>query len=312
MRAESSSKRRRVRRDVDAEALAEPAIHASSSGTGGIDGAAQALQAALEVDVRAVALEVARPGGRGRPSRAASASNMRERDHALGLARRARARRVGGGLVARDDEQADGSGSLALLVAGRGPGVADAAPVRRAREVERAAAASPSRAARGCQRAPSRRPDQISRRRPRSACRAGAGTRARASAQLRPSSSSRSVHDLGAVPRAALSQRSTIGARSTTGSSPSTTTTLRVADRRERQAEGVERVARLLGQHRRVRAEARAQELPSAYACSTSRSRRARSRLRAAVPQQLLRLVERVVPARSARRLRADARAAAR
>ena len=64
----------------------------------------------------------------------------RDRDHVLGpLGERAHGR-VGRGLVAGDDQEADRLRVRVVLVGGRGPGRGDAAAVRRRRQVEGAAA----------------------------------------------------------------------------------------------------------------------------------------------------------------------------
>ena len=163
----------------------------------------------------------------------------------------ARTRRVGRGLVAGDDQQPDRLGVRALLVAGRGPGVGDAAAVRRRRQVEGAAAGPVGEAELARERGERARrprppsPDQIrtarslSRRRLPSASRLSASRAAALDRRRRRARPRRRAR------RAALIQRSTTGARSTTGSSPSTTTSSRVADRGERQR-GTRRARRVV------------------------------------------------------------------
>ncbi len=115
-------------------------IHSSSSGQGGSTVRREPLQPALEVDERAVALEVARarqdqvgPAG-GEPA------EHRDHDRRLGLLGERADVLVRRGLVARDHEQPDRIRRLGLLVAARGPGVGDPAAVRRLGQVEGAAA----------------------------------------------------------------------------------------------------------------------------------------------------------------------------
>ena len=144
-----------------------------------------------------------------------------------------------------------------LAVGGGAPGVGDAAAVRRARQVE-AAAASRSRANQAACSASS-----VISTRPRPAPRAArsATRRAGAARGLDPE-----VDDRRALDDRLVAEDDDDG---------------RVADRRERRAEGVEPVRDVLGQHGRVRAEARAQELRRARRpARPSRCRRARSRSR--------------------------------
>ena len=95
-----------------------------------------ALEAALEVDGRAVALEVARArAGRGRRCRGSCPRTSRCRGRSPPRLP-SHGRRVQRSLVARDDEQA-GLVVAGLAVARRAPRVGDAAAVRRARQVDR-------------------------------------------------------------------------------------------------------------------------------------------------------------------------------
>ena len=83
--------------------------------------------AALEVDHRAVALEVARPGEDEVGPADGEALEQRDRDHGLGVLGERADRRVGGGLVAGDDQEADRVRVGLVGVVGRGPRLADAA-----------------------------------------------------------------------------------------------------------------------------------------------------------------------------------------
>ena len=110
-------------------------------GDGSDHRAAQALQPALEVEQRAVALERARRGKHEVGPADREPVEHRDRDHASRRARRGRARLgVGGGLVARDDEQPDRLRVRVVLVGRCCPGDRDAAAVRRRGQVEGAAA----------------------------------------------------------------------------------------------------------------------------------------------------------------------------
>ena len=215
-------RRRRPRRageSVDAEALGELRDPGELVGHGREHGAALALQAALEVDRRPVALEVARArAGRGRRGRGSCSSNMPIADHAL--ARSAASARTAGSAAASSPEMTSSARLVVdrLAVAGGAPGVGDAAAVRRARQVVDVASRR-ARERRGCV------ASTTSRRRRRPARAAPYGDRAR---PLR---------------RAAFSQRSTTGARSTTGSSQSDDDRLRVA-RSPRAARGRRRARR--------------------------------------------------------------------
>src|SRR5581483_2977231 len=131
--------RRRVRGDGDPEARGELREPLELLGSGWVRRAAQALEAALEVHVRPLALEVARarqdeigpPGGK--------AMEHRDHDHRLRALRQAAHVRVARGLVAGHDEAADRLGGVGLAVGGGRPRVGDAAAVRGRGDVERAA-----------------------------------------------------------------------------------------------------------------------------------------------------------------------------
>src|SRR5256885_16693800 len=93
--------------------------------------AAQALDPALDIDVGAVTLEVARPrqdeiGPAGRQR-----VEHRDRQHALGALRQRPDVRVRGGLVARDDQQPEWLGLGAFPVRRRGPRLVAAPAARR-------------------------------------------------------------------------------------------------------------------------------------------------------------------------------------
>ena len=92
-------------------------------GCGRDDGAAQALDAALEVDVRAVALEVARPRQDEVGPAGGEAVEHRDHEHPLRLLGERADVGVRGGLVAGDDQQADRVRVGRLSVAGARPGV---------------------------------------------------------------------------------------------------------------------------------------------------------------------------------------------
>ena len=286
---------RRVRRDVDAEALAELRDPRELVRRRRHDGAAQPLEPALEVDVRPLALEVARPreqqvGERRAPgartSRTTSTCSrlLGERAH-VGVRER---------LVAGDDEQRDRVGLLGLFLVGRrGPRLADAARVRRAREVEGGPDAEPLGVRRERRVSPSA-PDQI--RIARSA--------------PRTFSSSSSYRISAPFRRAARSQRSTIGARSATGSSPRTTiTSASRIDESGRRKPSSARAFSTSGMTAACAPSPRRRSFASAYACSTvSEPESAVTMCVPACAQQPLRLVERVVPRH---RLEAPARRAA-
>ena len=121
---------RGVRRERDLEALGELGDPGELVRHGRDHRAAQALDAALEVDEGAVPLEVARAREDEIGPADGEALEHRDRDHVLGLL----GERAHGGirrrLVARDDQQADRLRVLLLLVRAGGPGVGDAARVR--------------------------------------------------------------------------------------------------------------------------------------------------------------------------------------
>ena len=89
---------------------------------------------------RAVALEVARRREDEVGPADGELVEHRDRDHALRLLGERAHARVGGGLVAGDDQQPDRLGVRLVLVGGGGPGLGDAAAVRRRGQVEGAAA----------------------------------------------------------------------------------------------------------------------------------------------------------------------------
>ena len=125
---------RRVGRELDLEALGElrePREHVRHRRE---DGAALALQPALEVDRRAVALQVARAREDEVGEAAEALLEHADPDHDLGLGGERAHGRVGRRLVAGDDEHARLLVDR-LAVAGGAPGVGDAAAVRRARQV---------------------------------------------------------------------------------------------------------------------------------------------------------------------------------
>ena len=121
---------RGVRRELDVEALGELGDPGELVRHGRDHGPPEALDATLEVDEGAVALEVARAGQDEVGPADGEALEHRDRDHALGLLGQRAHGRIGRGLVARDDQQADRLRVLLVGVRARGPGVGDAATVR--------------------------------------------------------------------------------------------------------------------------------------------------------------------------------------
>ena len=275
---------RGVRRELDAEALGELGDPGELVRHGRDHRAAQALDAALEVDEGAVALEVARAREDEVGPADGEALEHRDRDHDLGLLGERADGGVGGGLVARDDQQAD-----RLRVR---PRRRPSSPPRRRRRRARSGvdgrwkaaqpgfASSPSRWPSSASRAPPppARPDQIST--------APLGATTRAPRSFLPSLGSATWTISAPLRRAWRIQRSTIGARSATGSSPSTTTISAspIVESGARKASSA--VRDRLGQHGRVRARG-----PGAAACRARRparpspSRRARSRSRPCAPR---------------------------
>src|SRR5439155_3173061 len=132
--------RRGIRRHVDVEPRGELRDPLQLVGTGRLDRAAQPLQAALEIDEGAVALEI----GRARQDQVGPAggepAEHRDHDRRLGLLGERTDVVVRRGLVARHDEQPDRIRRFGLLVAACGPGVGNSAAVRRLGQVEGAAA----------------------------------------------------------------------------------------------------------------------------------------------------------------------------
>ncbi len=126
-----------IGRELDVEAFCELRQPGQLVRAGRDDRPPQALQAALEVDVGAVPLQVARsrqdevgPADERRPEH-------RDRQHGFGPFCHGSNVRVGHGLVAGDDEQPDRLGVLRIDVPRRGPRVCDAAAVRGLRQMER-------------------------------------------------------------------------------------------------------------------------------------------------------------------------------
>ena len=141
-----------MRRELDVEALGELRDPRELVRARRDDGAAQALEAALEVHVRPVALEVARAGQDEVGPAGDRRAEHRDREHPLGpLGERADVR-VRGGLVAGHDQELDRLRIGLVAVGGRCPAVGDAAAVRRLGEVERAAARLPGEAELGGER----------------------------------------------------------------------------------------------------------------------------------------------------------------
>ncbi len=205
---------RGVRRHVDAEPCGELRDPLELVGAGRLDRAAQPLQPPLEVDERAVTLEVARP--REDEVRPAGGEPAEHRDHdrRLGLLGERADVGVGCGLVARHHEQPDRVGRLGLLVAAGRPGVGDSTAVRRLGKIEGTAALA------------SGEPELLGELRDgRAAAAAGAAPDEDDALGVGDAGRSRRSRMRAPLRRADLIQRSTTGARSTTGTSPSTTTT---------------------------------------------------------------------------------------
>ena len=134
--ARSSARRRRPGFDLEPEALAEAGEELELVEPGGDHRAAQPLAPALEVDHRAVALEVARAGDDDvRPGGEVALEHRGREDEACAAGELGDARVVGG-LVARDDERADLAllGRVGAALAGLVPGSRHAAAVRRSRQ----------------------------------------------------------------------------------------------------------------------------------------------------------------------------------
>ena len=145
--------RRRVRRELDAEARRELRDPLELVRAGRRRRPAQALQPAFDVDVGAVALEVARARQDEVGPADGEPVEHRDGDHGVGaLGERAHVR-VAGGLVARDEQQADRVGLFRRLLVRAGcPGVGDAAAVRRLR-ARRTRRSRPCRRGRAARRA---------------------------------------------------------------------------------------------------------------------------------------------------------------
>ncbi len=139
---------RGVRRDRDAEALGELRDPRELVRGGRDRRAAQALDASFEVDVGAVALEVARAGQDEVGPADGEPVEHRDREDVLRALGERPHGRVGSSLVARDDQQADRLRVGLLAVRGRSPRVGDTAAVRGGRQVEGGAAVLPFEAER--------------------------------------------------------------------------------------------------------------------------------------------------------------------
>ena len=202
---------RGVRRELDVEALGELREPGELVRHGRDHGAPQPLDAALEVDEGAVALEVARAGQDEVGPADGEALEHRDREHALGLLGEGAHGRVGRSLVAGDDQEPDRL--RVLLVAVRAPAQASATPrpfgvAGRWKAAQPGFASSPSRWPSSASRAPPPppRPDQI-----RTARSEADDALLELLAELRaPASSTISAP----LRRACRIQRSTIGARS--------------------------------------------------------------------------------------------------
>src|SRR5204863_4441812 len=260
--------RRGIGRELDLETGGKPREPGQLVGSRRDRRSAQTLDAALEVDVAAVALEVARSGQDEIGPADRQRVEHRDRKHSLGALGERPDVRVGGSLVAGDDQEAERVGLGALLV-GRGrPRLRDTAPVRRLGQEEgtapRLVCEAELRGQLGEVGAAARttaRPDQD-----RAVARAepvaelalpelAAGLRGRAGGYLRVTSRAY-LDDLGAGP-AGLAQPE-VDDRSALddGDVAENDDELGVADRGQRRPEGVEAVADLFRQHRRVRTEA--------------------------------------------------------
>ena len=130
----------RVRGELDAEARRELRNPLELVRAGRRRGPAQALQAAFDVHVGALALEVARTGQDEVGPADRKSVEHRDGDHRVCALCKAAHVRIAGGFVARDDQEADRLRIARLRVGGCGPGVGDAASVRRRGHEERAAA----------------------------------------------------------------------------------------------------------------------------------------------------------------------------
>src|SRR5581483_6546230 len=179
----------------------------------------------------------------------AQPAEHREDDRRLGLLGERADVRVGGGLVAGDDQQPDRLGLVALLVAAGRPGVGDAAAVRGLWEIEGAAALAAGQ------------PELLRELRDRSAA-ASARAGPDQDDALRVSDIVGGVEDPGAVaacgPDPEIDDRRALDDRHVAEDYDG----VGVADRGERQPVAVESAGDLLRQHRLVRAEAAAQQLP--------------------------------------------------
>src|SRR6266566_4182741 len=129
-----------MRRQLDAEPFRQLGDPGELVRGGWNDRAAQALDPSLEVDEGPVALEVARPRQDEVGPAARESLEHADREHRLRLLGEPADVRVGGGLVAGDDEQLDRLRIAGGLVGGARPGVRNAAAVRGRGQVEGAGA----------------------------------------------------------------------------------------------------------------------------------------------------------------------------